>query len=114
MSLVDPALAVDSNFVLRGDAADYFPQGGPPLLGIKVIRTRPPVEGPLGPLGIRMAAEQQAEAETADVRVSEVPLAKKNDRLVITGVEQAYRVKAQPVLDRLKQVWHLDLIAEGV
>lgn len=111
MSLVDFNLAVDSNFDIRGVDAEYFPQGGP-MVPVKVIKTRPAIEAQFGASGFRLAAEKQVDAETVDIRLSELPLARKNDRIVITGAEFPYRVKSEPVLDRMKLVWHLDLVAE--
>lgn len=89
----DPNMAVD---------ALWLPGGTPPGAPIRAIRKAPDEVTRFG------GAQVWSETVRVDVRVSEVPAPAPGDRIVIAG--ETFEVQGEPLRDRERLVWTLDLV----
>lgn len=88
----DPHMAVD---------ATWLPAGVPPGTTIRAIRKAPDDLTTYG------GARVWSETMRVDVMVAEVPSPEPGDRIVIAG--ETFEVQGEPVRDRERLVWTLDL-----
>jgi hypothetical protein len=87
----DPAIARD---------ATYTADGGAPI-PVRVVTRRPDEITGFG------EARLWSETTRVDVRVAEVPAPRPGDRIEIEG--EAFLIQGEPVRDRERLVWALDL-----
>lgn len=88
----DPIMAVD---------ATWLPGGVPPGATIRAIRKAPDHTTSFG------GARVWSETVQVDVMVTEVPTPEPGDRVVIAG--EMHEVQGEPMRDRERLVWTLDL-----
>ena len=95
--------AIDAIFTDANMAADavYRVQGLPPDVACRVLRRSPDDLSEFGSARIR------SETARVDVRVSEIAAPAKGDRLTIGG--EVFAVQGEPLRDRERLVWTLDL-----
>jgi hypothetical protein len=91
------ALFADPNI---GVQAHYTPDGGTPVLVRVVLRRADEITG-FGD------ARLWSETTRIDLRVAEVPNPRPGDRIEIEG--EAFLIQGEPVRDRERLVWTLDL-----
>ena len=87
----DPAIARD---------ATYTAAGGEPVI-VRVVMRRPDESTGFG------EARLWSETTRVDVRVAEIPNPRPGDRIKIDG--EAFLIQGEPVRDRERLVWTLDL-----
>lgn len=103
--LMETSLFADPSL---GKAGEYYPVDMPTTgQAVTVITHRADIEGPMLRAGYTLPAERQKVSLRAKVRVSEIPVAKTGDVVIIAG--QSYRVIEQPTLNSQKLVWRLQL-----
>lgn len=88
---MDPHMATD---------ATYTPDGGTPL-PVRVVLRRPDAVTEFG------GAQVWSETTRVDLRVAEVASPRPGDGIVIGG--EAFVIQAEPVRDRERLVWTVDL-----
>jgi hypothetical protein len=91
------ALFTDGN--IGGDAV-YTPEGGAPVL-IRVVTRRTDEVTSFG------EARIWSDTTRIDLRVAEVPALRPGDRIEIDG--EAFLIQGEPVRDRERLVWTVDL-----
>lgn len=101
MSAFAPAIDALFTDLMVSEEATYMVRGVTPAVPVRVIRRMPDGVADFG--GARLVQP----ALTVDIRVSDAPLAAKEDRLTIGGV--TYVVQAAPIRDREGLTWSLDL-----
>ncbi|MCM2563796.1 hypothetical protein M8756_16855 [Lutimaribacter sp. EGI FJ00015] len=96
------AMALDVLFADVNVARDavYAPEGGTPVL-VRVVTRRADETTGFG------EARIWSETTRMDLRVSEVPNPRPGDRIEIDG--EAFLIQAEPVRDRERLVWTVDL-----
>lgn len=91
------ALFTDGNIGIDGV---YIPEGGVPVLLRVVIRRADEITG-FGD------AQLWSETTRVDLRVAEVPAPRPGDRIEMDG--EAFLIQGEPVRDRERLVWTVDL-----
>ena len=96
------ALALDALFADGNIACEavYTPEGGVPVL-IRVVTRRADEVSSFGD------ARLWSETTRIDLRVAEVPAPRPGDRIEMDG--EAFLIQGEPVRDRERLVWTIDL-----
>jgi len=96
------AMALDALFADDNIAREavYTPAGGTPLL-VRVVTRRADDTAGFG------EARLWSETTRVDMRVAEVPTPRPGDRIEIDG--EAFLIQGEPVRDRERLVWTVDL-----
>ena len=96
------AMALDALFADGNIGADavYTPEGGAPVL-VRVVTCRADDITSFGD------ARLWSETTRVDLRVAEVPAPRPGDRIEIDG--EGFNIQGEPVRDRERLVWTVDL-----
>lgn len=83
-------------------AAEYLPKGGLGGIAVRVIARQPDTLTSFG------EARIHSSTSLFDVQAAEVPNPQVGDRLTVDGI--TYAVQAEPMADRERLVWTLDVV----
>ena len=102
MGATDTALAALFANPVMGKAATWYPGGAGTGQGLRLILRSPDAITEFG------AARVWSETMVADIRVGEAPSLATGDKIDIDGV--SYTVQGEPVRDRERLIWTVELV----
>jgi len=102
MGATDTALAALFANPVMGKAATWFPGGAGAGQSLRLILRSPDAITEFG------AARVWSETVVADIRMSEAPTLATGDRIDVDGI--SYTVQGEPVRDRERLIWTVELV----
>ncbi|PKR54407.1 head-tail joining protein [Thalassospira marina] len=102
--MFDPFYAALFNDPFVSNSADYQPETGENIAGIRVIVSAPDVTTPV------MGFDAVSATMIIEVRATDIAAPKRDDVFVIDGI--AYVIKAAPKANSTRGVWRCEAVAQ--